>query len=210
MLLSVLLINKTIKMKKSLKKSIENAISYLAYRNLVANLLTEKKSTGLHQSEDIYKYSVLNDKRMTRLDKTIKLTDKAKETLRNYTQKQTWIVITEGWCGDAAQNLPVIHKMATFSQNINLKIVLRDENLELMDAFLTNGSRSIPKLIALDENNEILFTWGPRPSIATKLITDYKAKHGKVDDVIKQELQVWYNKNKGVNLQQDVIALLKR
>lgn len=195
-------------MKNIILKSLAKAISYVEYRSLISSLLTEHKSTGENQSDDLYNYSTLNDKRMKRLDKTIQLTDKTKKALENQTEKQTWLVIAEGWCGDAAQNVPVLSKMADYSENINFRVVLRDENLELMDAFLTNGSRSIPKMVVLNEDNEVLFTWGPRPSVATKLITDYKAEHGVVDATIKQELQVWYNKNKGVNLQEDVIALL--
>lgn len=196
-------------MKNTIIDSLKKAISYTTYRALVADLLAENKSTGPNQSEDLYNYSLLNDRRMKRLDKTIKLTDATKEVLKKDIKKQTWVVIVEGWCGDAAQNLPVLNKIAEESSDIELKIVLRDENLALMDEFLTNGGRSIPKLISLDEDNNVLFTWGPRPSVATKLIADYKAEHGVVDATIKQELQVWYNKNKGVNLQEDIIELLK-
>ena len=124
-------------------------------------------------------------------------------------EEQTWLVITEGWCGDAAQNLPVINKLAEINTNIKLKLVLRDENLELMDLFLTNGGRSIPKLIALNKQNEVLFTWGPRPKVATKMVADYKEKHGSLDPQFKQDLQVWYNKDKGKSVQSDFIELLK-
>ena len=72
--------------------------------------------------------------------------------------------------------------MAEVNSNINLQLVLRDENLELMDLFLTNGGRSIPKLIALDKDLNILFTWGPRPQTATNMVLDYKTKHGSLDD----------------------------
>lgn len=195
-------------MKNTIKESLQKAISYPEYRTLVSDLLQEHKSTGPNQSEDLYNYSVLNDRRMKRLDKTSKLNEATLKALETV-EPQTWLVISEGWCGDAAQNLPVLHKMANESSNIDLKIVLRDENLELMDNFLTNGGRAIPKLIALDANTNVLFTWGPRPSIATKLISDYKAKHGVVDANIKKDLQVWYNKNKGENVQEDIVALLE-
>lgn len=197
-------------MKKIITKGLKNAVSYVQYRTLVADLLVEHKSTGANQSDDLYNYSRLNNRRMKRLDKTIQLTRTTKNALKKLTQKQTWLVISEGWCGDAAQNLPILNKMASENENINLQIVLRDENLELMDEFLTNGGRSIPKLIAVNKNNEILFTWGPRPSLATKLVTDYKTEHGIVDAKIKEDLQIWYNKNKGVNLQEDIISLLNK
>lgn len=201
--------HKVIKMKKVIENSLQKAISYSAYRNLVKDLLVKGKSTGSNQSDDLLNYSLLNDKRMQRLDKTIKISEETIAKLKDISEPQTWLVISEGWCGDAAQNLPVINKIAEENNNIKLQVVLRDENLELMDNFLTNGGRAIPKLIALDKNNEVINTWGPRPDIATKMVTDYKAEKGALDADFKKDLQVWYNKNKGLNVQENLIALLK-
>lgn len=195
-------------MKKVIENSLEKGISYDQYRDLVSDLLKDQKSTGPKQSEALYNYSLLNDRRMKRLDKTSKLTESTVENVKKINQPQTWLVLTEGWCGDAAQNLPVLSKMANENENVDLKLVLRDENLELMDEFLTNGGRSIPKLIALDEEKNVLFTWGPRPSVATKMIADYKEANGVVDAKVKEDLQRWYNKDKGVNVQEDIISLL--
>jgi len=195
-------------MKDIIKKSLQKTYTYQAYKDLVKTLLLEGKSTGPNQSEDLTNYSLLNDKRMKRLDKTIKIIDDTKQFLKTIKTPQTWVVLTEGWCGDAAQNLPVIHKMAEVNSNINLQLVLRDENLELMDLFLTNGGRSIPKLIALDKDLNILFTWGPRPQTATNMVLDYKTKHGSLDAQFKQDLQVWYNKDKGESIQNDFKELI--
>ncbi|WP_299835089.1 thioredoxin family protein [uncultured Tenacibaculum sp.] len=197
-------------MKEVIEKSLESALTYSEYRTLVSDLLEENKSTGENQSEALYNYSFLNDRRMKRLDKTSKLTEDTLTKIKDVEEKQTWIVLTEGWCGDAAHNIPVLNKMAEENPNIDLQLVLRDENLDLMDNFLTNGGRSIPKLIAVDQNKEVLFTWGPRPSVATKMIADYKAEHGVVDADVKKDLQVWYNKNKGTNVQEDILDLLEK
>lgn len=197
-------------MKEIITKSLENKYTYLEYKNLVKHLLAEGKSTGTNQSEALTNYSLLNDKRMKRLDKTIKPTENTQLEIAKITEPQTWLVITEGWCGDAAQNLPVIAKMASLNSNIELKLVLRDENLELMDLFLTNGGRSIPKLIILDNDLNVLNTWGPRPSIATKMVADYKAEHGALDANFKQDLQVWYNKDKGQSTQNDFVEMIQK
>ncbi len=197
-------------MKEVIEKSLESALTYSEYRTLVSDLLEDNKSTGENQSEALYNYSFLNDRRMKRLDKTSKLTEDTLTKIKDVEEKQTWIVLTEGWCGDAAHNIPVLNKMAEENPNIDLQLVLRDENLDLMDNFLTNGGRSIPKLIAVDQNKEVLFTWGPRPSVATKMIADYKAEHGVVDADVKKDLQVWYNKNKGTNVQEDILDLLEK
>ncbi|MEN8776219.1 MAG: thioredoxin family protein [Polaribacter sp.] len=195
-------------MKNSLEKSLQNAISYETYRTLVSNLLANGKATGPLQSEALTNYSLLNDRRMKRLDKTLQISENTIATINSIKESQTWLTITEGWCGDAAQNLPVINKIAAINPNINLKVVLRDENLELMDLFLTNGGRAIPKLIALDAEHNVIFTWGPRPSVATKMVADYKAKNGSLDAQFKQDLQVWYNKDKGKSVQEDIVRLL--
>lgn len=194
-------------MKEIIENSLKNTISYAEYRSLVSSMLEEGKATGPIQSEALTNYSLLNDKRMKRLDKTIKISEETISEFKKVTAPQTWLVITEGWCGDAAQNIPVLQKIADITDKVDLKIVLRDENLPLMDLFLTNGGRSIPKLIALDKDNNVINTWGPRPSTATKMVADYKEEHGSLDAQFKQDLQVWYNKNKGKNVQEDLVKL---
>ena len=196
-------------MKKIIEKSLENSYTYQQFRNLVSHLLTENKSTGNIQSEEITAFSSLNDRRMKRLDKTIKISDKTSIAMNTISQPQTWLVIAEGWCGDAAQNLPIIHKIAETSNLVNLKVVLRDDNDDLMNLFLTNGGKSIPKLVVLDKNNNVLNTWGPRPTIAAQMVTNYKTEYGVIDANLKQNLQVWYNKNKGENIQDDFIKLVR-
>ena len=141
------------------------------------------------------------------MDKTIKLSEETLQEFQKISEPKTWLVLTEGWCGDAAQNLPVINKLAETNSNINLRIVLRDENPELMNEFLTNGNQAIPKLIQL-ENEKVTKTWGPRPTIATKMVVDYKAKHGQLDADFKKDLQVWYNKNKSENVIEDLSELI--
>ena len=118
--------------------------------------------------------------------------------------------MTESWCGDAAQTLPVINKFAEANEKIDLKVVLRDENEALMNQFLTNGSKSIPKLIVLDNtSNKVVGSWGPRSEMASKMVSDYKDKHGKIDDQFKIDLQNWYNEDKGSNIEKELIDLIK-
>jgi len=185
------------------------AISYSEYIELVKEKVTQKSHTGPELSESLAKYTLLNDARMKRLERTLKIPSEIESKFKEFTKKQTWLVITESWCGDAAQTMPAIHKLAEINENITLKVILRDTHPSLMDAFLTTGSRSIPKLIVLDEEQKsIVGTWGPRPSIATKMVTDYKAEHGTLTPEFKQALQVWYNKDKGQNTFEDLAALI--
>ncbi len=197
-------------MKDIIESSLENSFTYTEYRAMVSDLLAQGKSTGENQTEDYLNYSKLGNARMKRLDKKFHLSEKTQELLQKSTKNTTWIVLTEGWCGDAAHALPVIHKIADLAESVDLKIVLRDENEELMNQFLTNGSKSIPKLVVLDtETKEVIDTWGPRPSIATKMVNDYKEAKGSLDPEFKEELQVWYNKDKGENIENDMLKLLR-
>ncbi len=192
-------------MREVIENSLKNALSYEGYRAFVSALLTNGKATGMEQSEALTNYSLLNNKRMKRLDKTIKLSEETLQEFQKISEPKTWLVLTEGWCGDAAQSLPVLNKIAKSTDKIDLKVILRDENLPLMDLFLTNGGRSIPKLIALDKDNNVIDSWGPRPTIASKMVADYKEKNSALDPQFKQDLQLWYNKDKGENVQADFV-----
>ncbi|HRH60623.1 MAG TPA: thioredoxin family protein, partial [Chitinophagaceae bacterium] len=129
--------------------------------------------------------------------------------VQNIAAPQTWLVLTEGWCGDAAQIIPVLHKLAALNSNIALKFLLRDENLELMDMYLTKGiSRSIPKLIVLDENNDELFNFGPRPGALQEIFYHLKA-NAVPNAVIKEEIHKWYAKDKTITTQLEILELLK-
>jgi len=197
-------------MRNNITISLGNSISYQVYRNLISELLRKNKSTGVVQSDEILHYSKLNNSRMKRLDKTINLSENTKDVTENLSQKYTWLVISEGWCGDAAQILPVINKVAETSENIDLKIVLRDENEALINHFLTNGGKAIPKLIMLNsETQEVISDWGPRPLEATKMVEKQKEEFGKLDVNFKEKLQNWYNTNKGVEIESELVKLLR-
>lgn len=196
-------------MKKIIKNSLQKAYSYVEYKELILNLLKEGKSTGLNQSDELSNFSKLNDKRMKRLDKQTKLSKNTILKTQNVLNDFTWLVLTESWCGDAAQTLPLINKFAEANKKIDLKVVLRDDNEALMNQFLTNGSKSIPKLIVIEnKSNKIVGSWGPRSKKAAKMVTDYKEKNGKIDAKFKTELQLWYNKDKGLNIEKEMVDLL--
>jgi len=99
--------------------------------------------------------------------------------------------------------------MAEEAGKVDLKIVFRDENDDLMKHFLTNGRRAVPKLIIIDrETAKVKGNWGDRPKGAVEVIENYKAKHGIVDDAGKSELQMWYLNDKGVTTQNELVNLM--
>lgn len=197
-------------MKNIVENSLKNSCSYLEYRKKVSNLLAEGKSSGNEQSEDLLHYSQLNEVRMNRLDKTIVVPDDIKQQLQTLHNHYLWWVLAEGWCGDAAQLLPIMEKMTEVVPNIDLRIVFRDENDALMQEFLTNGARSVPKLIVLNAgSHEVLAAWGPRPEAAARLIKEYKAKYGVVNEEAKTELQKWYLHDKGLSTMAEIVKIMQ-
>lgn len=196
-------------MKNIIAKALFKSHTYAEYRKLVSDLLVNGQSTGSEQSESLTNYSKLNDARMNRLDKTIKLTDEVISKLENLDHRYIWLVISEGWCGDAAQILPVINKMALASnKKIDLRIVLRDENEELMNQYLTNGGKAIPKVIVIcKEAGIVRADWGPRPKAASELMANYKKEFGVIDEKIKTDLQLWYLADKGISVQEELMQI---
>ncbi|MFM7217824.1 MAG: thioredoxin family protein [Bacteroidota bacterium] len=150
----------------------------------------------------------LNWQRTTRVEKTFHLNDRLRDLLERLDHKITWLVITEAWCGDSAQTLPAISHIADAAHGmIDFKIILRDQHLELMDAFLTNGSRGIPKLIQLDTEGRVTGTWGPRPQEAQNVVTAAKADSNLAANY-KEELHKWYAHDHSRALQEEILQLL--
>lgn len=204
----------TIEKKIVLRRTVDEfytkkGMDYEEYRRLIDAMIIVGKSTAKNDSETLLEYSKLNVVRMKRLDKTVEIIPELKEIVQGISAPQTWLVITEGWCGDAAQIVPVLHKIAELNPNIQLKFLLRDENLELMDQYLTNGrSRSIPKIVVLNEHNEELFNFGPRPAVLQEMFYHLKA-NAMSNDAVKEEIHKWYAKDKTVTIQMELLDLLK-
>jgi hypothetical protein len=193
-----------------MKEYIENSMTFAEYLKLIDELLAEGKTTGTNQSETMFNYGKLNRQRMRRLDKTVVLTRSLIEKANKNERPMIWLIITEGWCGDAALNIPVIEKIAAESPRVETRYVLRDANLELMDRYLTNNARSIPKLICLDaETLAELGTWGPRPESAMKYFYEMK-EQGIEKTQMMENLQRWYLLDKEKSIQAEFENLIDK
>jgi len=191
-----------------MRKYLDASMSFGEYEGLIERLVEEGKTTGPKQSEALANFTRLNLQRMNRLEKTIEVGEDARSAVRSVEKKQIWLTITEAWCGDAAQNIPIIEKIAAESDIIKTRYILRDEYPELIDRFLTFGARSIPKVIALDaESLEVVWTWGARPKAAQELYSG-SHKEGAEKSVIMEKLQRWYNDDKGRSIQAEFVSLL--
>ncbi|HEX6981758.1 MAG TPA: thioredoxin family protein [Balneolaceae bacterium] len=189
---------------------INEAYNYEEYRRMIDDLLEEGKTTGTNYSDEMIEYTRMNVHRMNRLDKQVKLSDSLKEKLQGIQEQWIWLVLTEAWCGDAAQNIPVIAKMAEESENIEIRLILRDENLEVMDEYLTNGGRSIPKLVCLNaEFLEEKGSWGPRPDSAQRKAMEWKNDPDITMEEWAEKLHGWYARNKTQEIQSEFEKLVE-
>ena len=187
------------------------AYSYASYRHLVDELLTQGRTTGTNQSDALLQYAKLNEQRMSRLDKTVQLLPEVTAELARLQGQYVWLVLTEGWCGDAAQIVPVLDAIARASGgHLSTRYLLRDENLDLMDRYLTGTSRSIPKLVVLraDTLTEAA-QWGPRPAEAQTLLLELKAQ-GASHEEYAERIHAWYAKDRTRSTQLELLALLQQ
>ena len=184
-----------------------NAYSYSEFIEHIQRLYTQGKATGTDHSDDRLKATKINLQRFKRLNKTAQINPEIIRILNEMEQKWRWTVIAEGWCGDAAQILPYIQKIADSVENISLEIILRDEHSEIMDRFLTNGSRSIPILICYGVDLEVeLGFWGPRPKRMIEWIKDFKeANKSYTPEAFKMALHGFYAHDKGKAINSDLL-----
>lgn len=187
---------------KDYEKYFEKGVSYDQYiRNMAHEIesKTESNETGSIP---------LNLTRSRRIGKTFTILDELKNIFSSIEQKVYWLVLSEHWCGDSSQIMPAINEIVKASEGkIELKIVYRDENPELMNAHLTKESKSIPKLIQFDERFNITGEFGPRPDEGQNLVM--KLKEDPLTAKLYNEiLHKWYADDKSISIQRDLLKVL--
>jgi hypothetical protein len=118
------------------------------------------------------------------------------------------LVLSEDWCGDAVNTVPVIAKLAELSTNTDLRVLARDENLDLMDAHLTGTARSIPVVIALDANYRECGWWSPRPTELQEWVMGSGQSLEKAERY--REIRRWYARDRGRTTLEEVVSMLER
>jgi hypothetical protein len=190
---------------------LQKSFTYDEYQQYSQERFAINKTTGELpevNTEFYLHYTKLNLSRTTRVEKKAELTDEIKNILGNIKEPQNWVVLVESWCGDVPHSLPIIHKMTIFQPLITLHILLRDDNLDVMDKYLTNDGRSIPKLIAFDKKfDKELFTWGPRPIALQEEIDKLKALETPYPEIAEIS-QKWYNKDSSQHVQKELLNCL--
>lgn len=178
-----------------------NAMQYDAYFELLEKLLAEGKTTGPEQTPERLEHAKLNLSRMKRIGQQFQTDDESMALLKTQPDGIKFLFIVEGWCGDAAQIVPALEKMLQ-ARGWESRYILRDEHLEIMDMFLTNGARAIPAVVAIDAEGKVLSNhWGPRPALLKDLVNHWKVEMSK--DEWHKLLHTWYAKDKSGTLQMD-------
>lgn len=178
------------------------------YINYFEQIVKEEISSAPYDQEIFLHYTKLNYQRHNRWMKLGVLSRDLRTILKTIDRKIELVIITEPWCGDAAHSLPFLLKMASENDSIHVTIQLRDNASEIAE-YTTNGSRSIPKVIARDSNQRDLFNWGPRPKECQKL-RDALIRADYPPDEVKIQLQQWYNTDKGKSLQREFASLFSK
>ena len=192
-----------------IQQALGKSWDYAGYRELVRKQVDEGRTSGLNQSEDYVYYTLLNHKRMRRWEKKTRVLKILQQDELQLQEPWIWLVLTETWCGDAAPVLPIMDAFASLSDSLELRIALRDEHPELMERYLTNNARSIPKLLMVRPSDyRVVASWGPRPMDAARLVEEYRAAHGKLTEELRVSLQKWYNKDRGESIIRELSGLL--
>ena len=178
------------------------------YKKLFEDIISKECTQAPYDNEGYVNYVKLNFSRTKRWVKKGILNPEIIEVIEGIDKPQNWMLITEPWCGDAANSVPFIEKMAQLNTNISLEIQLRDSGSEI-DSYLTNGGRSIPKLIVRNEEGDDLFSWGPRPKEAQAIVNKQKGSDAPMDEKYA-ELLLWYKDDNGESIQKELLDLLNK
>ncbi|MEO3402987.1 thioredoxin family protein [Mucilaginibacter sp. CAU 1740] len=183
-------------------------MDFETYQQLFFDTLNSPAPAAPYDNPDYLNYTKLNWSRQQRWLKVGVLNTELTDVIENIVNEQHWMVITELWCGDASHTIPFIHRLSELNPLIKVKYQLRDSPPFLIEQYLTNGTRSIPKLIIADSNQNDLGVWGPRPAECQKLYL--QMVHDHVDMAEKKiALQKWYNEDKGESFQREFLAILQ-
>ncbi len=168
-------------------------------------ILSGENKNYPYDSEDYVNYVKMNQARIKRWEKKGNLLPDLEAKIQEISEPVTWVLITEPWCGDAAHSHAFIKKLAALNSNITLVIQNRDSEGSEIDNYLTNGGKSIPKLIARDAQGKDIFSWGPRPTEAQTMVLSHLKNPTTDNETNTRNLQKWYNKDKGLTMQHELM-----
>jgi len=184
-------------------------LTYGEYLSLVQQRAEQDVRGMPDEQVERIEFTRLNLNRMQRISRTYRVSDELDSLLQRIGRPQLWMVLTEPWCGDSAQCVPYVERMAARNEFIRLRLLLRDENLDVMDLYLTEGKRGIPKLVAFEADGQEVFRWGPRPRAAQAVFEEARAS-GLEKPQILEKLHLFYGRDRGRSIEAEFVGLLAR
>lgn len=183
----------------------------LEYMQSMERWVEAGSHSGPNRSEKWAEYTALNLVRYRRVSKTYQMGEEMKLFLESgFCSGQHWTFVTESWCGDAVQSGPLVARWAE-AAGAQLNWVLRDGDHAIIEDFLTDGGRSIPKWIVSDPEGRILATWGPRPSTAAGMVKAFRSRPEPkpLYSEFAAEVQLWYARNRGQEIENEALIMLR-
>lgn len=187
------------------------SMSFEEYLQLTKDILSEKVSrSGLYLNDSTFRYTGSNLQRMNKVLEFMTLNQKLYNLVSDLNEDWIWVVLSEPWCGDASWGTPALSIIASASEHIDFRILLRDEHPEVMKDYQTAGSDSIPKLICIRKRDwQVLGTWGPRPQVLQQLVMERKSKPDFDYKESVRAIHAWYEADMGAQIQQELTDLIK-
>lgn len=190
--------------KLNLKTFWDNGVSYDDYIRNAQQRLDHPKDDAEKEFKTYFELG------LQRMDRMMKKYSPAPEDLAILDAKKfdgKILIITEPWCGDASQAVPVLFKF--FEGRNDVRVSYRDQDPSLITEFMTNGTNSIPIVVVLDKNYEVINHWGPRPKPALEFLKRYKEDPDHYPkEQFYNDLQLYYAKNRGKDTIAELLELL--
>jgi hypothetical protein len=185
------------------------SLSYTAYRQHITEALANEQPDA--RQAKLLPYYQEGEARMNRIAPTITLLPELQAAASQLTQHYIWAIITEGWCGDASETVPIIEAVAAASAgHLETRYFLRDANPDFIDQYLTNGGRAMPIAVVLHADTLTeAGVWGPRPTPLQAIHQDLKAREVPPKEMTAQ-LHAWYDHDATRTTQQELLALVKK
>lgn len=190
----------------------EGTLSFEQYLQLTEDILAEKiPRAGIYLNDNTFRYTRSNLERMQKVLQNIQVTQKLYNALSELREEWVWVVLSEPWCGDASWGTPALYIIATCTEHIDFKILLRDSHPDIMKDYQTNGTDSIPKLVCVRKTDgAVLGTWGPRPVVLQHIINDFKKQPDFDYKESVRKLHAWYEADMALTIQEELLDEIKK
>jgi thiol-disulfide isomerase/thioredoxin len=125
--------------------------------------LSDKFSTALSYDKYLQTGNEEQQRRWTRVYEAASLTESQKQLLGGFVREMKILIVSGIWCGDCVEQCPLIARIAQANpEKIDLRLLDRDQNLDLAHQVRINGGDRVPAVLFLSEDFEFCGLYGDR------------------------------------------------